>query len=149
MPSPRPQSQRSLGHLASPAPKGGSVSAAARHTALPNPEPIRAAEFKVLRLIEAHPTLSQRDMAEALGLSLGKANYCIRALIDRGWIAACGTRATGKLVTDRYVLTRAGHAARQSAARAYLAQKRAEFGALQAEIAELEQELAGAVPTPR
>lgn len=87
-------------------------------------------------------------MAEALGLSLGKANYCIRALIDRGWIAACDVRPTGKQVGDRYILTRAGRAARDTAARAYLAEKRAEFCALQAEIAELEQELATAAATP-
>jgi EPS-associated MarR family transcriptional regulator len=42
--------------------------------------------YKLLKLIEAEPHLSQRDIAQKMGVSLGKTNYCMKALIDKGFI---------------------------------------------------------------
>ncbi len=42
--------------------------------------------FRVMRLLEDNPQMSQRELAQALGLSLGGVNYCLRALIDKGWV---------------------------------------------------------------
>ncbi|HEY5581515.1 MAG TPA: winged helix-turn-helix transcriptional regulator [Rhodoferax sp.] len=42
--------------------------------------------FKVMRLLQAKPDMSQRQMAKALGLSLGKTNYCVQALLKKGWL---------------------------------------------------------------
>ena len=42
--------------------------------------------YRVLRAIEANPEITQRELAEVLDMSLGKANYCVRALIEKGWI---------------------------------------------------------------
>jgi EPS-associated MarR family transcriptional regulator len=42
--------------------------------------------FRVLRLLEANPTMQQRELADELGVSLGKTNYCLRALLDKGML---------------------------------------------------------------
>ena len=42
--------------------------------------------FRVLRLLEANPKMNQRELAKALGISLGKTNYCIKALLDKGML---------------------------------------------------------------
>ncbi|MEO6746009.1 MAG: winged helix-turn-helix transcriptional regulator, partial [Caldimonas sp.] len=47
-----------------------------------------APELELLRLLEAHPEYSQRQMSNALGVSLGKAHYLLRALLDKGWVKA-------------------------------------------------------------
>ena len=48
--------------------------------------------YKILRLLEADPQMSQRDLAHKLGVSLGKVNYCLRALIEKGWVKAANFR---------------------------------------------------------
>jgi DNA-binding MarR family transcriptional regulator len=50
--------------------------------------PIKGSIYQVLKHLAAHPQATQRDLAKALGLSLGSANFCIRAVIDRGWLKA-------------------------------------------------------------
>jgi len=42
--------------------------------------------YKLLKRLEAHPHISQRELAKELGISLGKVNYCLKALTDKGWI---------------------------------------------------------------
>lgn len=42
--------------------------------------------YKLLKLIEESPQLSQRDIAQKMGISLGKTNYCLKALVGRGFI---------------------------------------------------------------
>ena len=44
--------------------------------------------YKLMKLLEANPQLSQRDVARELGISFGKVNYCVRALMRKGWIKA-------------------------------------------------------------
>ncbi len=54
-------------------------------------EPFRTsseAQLKVLRLIEQQPSISQRRLAAELGISLGKTNYCVKALLNKGWLKA-------------------------------------------------------------
>ena len=52
------------------------------------PIPNQEIHLKVLRHLEGHPDVTQRELAQLLGVSLGKVNYCLKALIDRGWIKA-------------------------------------------------------------
>ena len=52
------------------------------------PDPHAETHLKVLRLLDAVPRLSQRDLAGQLGVSLGKANFCLNALLDRGLLTA-------------------------------------------------------------
>ena len=44
--------------------------------------------YRLLKLLEPNPRLSQREVARELGISLGKVNYCLRALVEKGWIKA-------------------------------------------------------------
>jgi EPS-associated MarR family transcriptional regulator len=44
--------------------------------------------YRVMRLLETKPEITQRDVARELGVSLGKVNYCVRALIQKGWVKA-------------------------------------------------------------
>jgi len=49
--------------------------------------------YKLFNLVEQHPNLSQRDLAKKMGISLGKANNCLRDLMEKGWLKAhCAKR---------------------------------------------------------
>jgi EPS-associated MarR family transcriptional regulator len=61
-----------------------------------------------MKLIEARPEFSQRDLARELGVSLGKANYCLRALVDKGWIKASNFRNSRNKAAYAYLLTPRG-----------------------------------------
>ena len=96
--------------------------------------------LKVLRLLQNNPELSQRDLAQALGVSLGKTNYCVRALVDKGLIKMHNFRSSGNKLAYAYLLTPAGMAAKISLTRDFLLRKRREYEALRREIEELQQE---------
>ena len=99
--------------------------------------------LQLLRLLEANPELSQRALAEKLGLSLGKTNYCIRALIEKGWIKARNFKNSDNKLAYAYALTPKGMRQRGAATLAFLKRKRAEYAALKQEISMLEAEVAG------
>lgn len=108
---------------------------------LPNDVTTTEAHLLVMRLIEAQPELSQREIAAALGISLGKTNYCLRALIAKGFIKARNFRNSGEKIRYLYVLTPLGieHKARLSMA--FLDRKRREYEALRREIEILSREV--------
>jgi MarR family transcriptional regulator, temperature-dependent positive regulator of motility len=99
------------------------------------------AQFQVMRLLASDPTLSQRQLADALGISLGATHYVLRGLIDSGFIKLDRFRGAADKRRYAYVLTPGGLAAKGVIARRFLARKRAEYAALQREIAELGAEL--------
>ena len=66
----------------------------------------RDVHIRVMRLIEANPTVSQRDMARSLGISLGAVNYGLKALIGVGFIKVKNFRASEKRPRNAYVLAR-------------------------------------------
>lgn len=94
----------------------------------------------VIRLIDASPRLSQRKLASSLGVSLGKANYCIRALIEKGFVKAENYRSSSNKLGYLYVLTPSGIAAKAELARYFLARKVREYEALRLEIEQLRKE---------
>ncbi len=102
--------------------------------------PSEESHLKVLRLLEAQPTLSQRELAQALGISLGKANYCMRALLDKGLIKMQNFKNSDNKLGYAYLLTPAGIAARAELTRRFLRQKRQEYDALRREIEQLQRE---------
>ena len=61
--------------------------------------------FKVLRLLEANPNLNQRKLAEALGISLGKTNFCLQALINKGLLKIENFRSNQNKLSYAYLLT--------------------------------------------
>lgn len=97
--------------------------------------------YKILRLLEKDPQLSQRGIADALGVSLGKVNYCLKALIEKGFIKARNFRNSSNKSAYMYYLTPKGidHKARVTAR--FFARKLAEHEALTREIESLRAEV--------
>lgn len=96
--------------------------------------------LKVLRLLESDPSLSQRDLARALGVSLGKTNYCIRALLDKGLIKMQNFRNSRNKQAYAYLLTPAGIKAKADLTRRFLQFKLREYEHLKYEIEQLRRE---------
>lgn len=84
--------------------------------------------------------MSQRELASSLGVSLGKTNYCLRALISKGLVKAENYRKSSNKLAYLYLLTPAGVAAKTALTRQFLAHKVAEYEALRLEIEGLERE---------
>ena len=104
---------------------------------------VTEAHYRVLRALEANPKLSQRQLATELGISVGKANYCIKALIDKGWVKARNFRTSGNKLAYAYLLTPSGIRRKSQLTMRFLEHKRSEFEALQREIAVLSAEVDG------
>lgn len=98
--------------------------------------------FRVMRLLQDNPKLSQRQLADEVGISLGAVNYCLRALIDKGDVKVRNFRAADNKQRYAYILTPKGMARKAAITRRFLARKIAEYEALKAEIAALESEFA-------
>ena len=99
--------------------------------------------LKVLRLLEGNPRLSQREVSEALGVSLGKTNFCLKALIDKGLIKMKIFRKSQNKLAYAYLLTPSGIAEKSALTTRFLQRKMAEYEHLQAEIAALQLEVNG------
>ena len=97
--------------------------------------------LKVLRALEANPELSQRRLAAELGVSLGGANYALKALMERGFVKANNFRKSGRKAAYLYVLTPKGVVEKTSLAAAFLGRKRAEYEVLRQEIEALKGEV--------
>jgi EPS-associated MarR family transcriptional regulator len=101
-----------------------------------------AARLAVLRLLEQRPDMSQRELSETLGLSLGKTHYVLHSLLDRGLVKAGNFRRSGNKLAYAYVLTPTGLREKLHLTRAFLSRKEAEFEQLRHTIAFLRDELA-------
>ena len=97
--------------------------------------------YKLLKLIEANPAIQQREMAKAMGVSLGKANYCLRALVQKGLVKIDNFRRHDNKLAYFYVLTPSGIEARASLTVVFLKHKMAEYEAIRNEIEELRSDL--------
>ncbi|MEM1111403.1 MAG: MarR family EPS-associated transcriptional regulator [Pseudomonadota bacterium] len=97
--------------------------------------------YKLLKLLEENPEASQRDMAAALGVSLGKVNYCLKALIERGHVKAGNFKNSDNKAAYLYLLTPKGVKAKASITVRYLQRKLDEYESLKTEIAELKREV--------
>jgi EPS-associated MarR family transcriptional regulator len=100
------------------------------------------AHFRILRLIEERPEISQRELAGELGVSLGKTHYLLKALLDKGLVKMDNFRRHDNKLAYIYKLTPSGIAAKLSLTREFLQHKEAEYITLHQEIAQLRQELA-------
>lgn len=98
----------------------------------------------MLRLLDQRPELSQRELSEQLGLSLGKAHYVLHSLLDRGLVKAGNFRRSDNKLAYAYVLTPTGLREKMRLTRAFLSRKEAEFEVLRQTIASLRDELADA-----
>lgn len=98
---------------------------------------------KILKKLEEDPTISQRDLARELGISLGKTNYCLRALIQTGLIKANNFKNNRHKSAYMYYLTSKGMTEKARATVRFFDRKVAEYEALRQEIALLKREMQG------
>ena len=106
--------------------------------------PREAAHYRVLRLIEEQPEVSQRKLARALGVSLGKTHYLLKALLDKGLVKANNFRRSDNKLAYAYLLTPSGIAAKLELTRAFLRLQEGEYRAVREEIERLRRELGAA-----
>ena len=108
--------------------------------------------YRLLQALKANPQATQRELAQVLGISLGSTNYCLRALVERGWVKMQNFRKSDNKLAYAYLLTPEGIDAKARIAVRFLKRKRAEFDALKAEIEQLAAEVEREDPasqTPR
>ena len=96
--------------------------------------------YKIFKQIEANPEISQRELACELGISLGKANYCLKALIEKGLLKAGNFRNSKNKKAYVYKLTRKGIEEKANVTLRFLKQKMTEYESLKSEIEFLRQE---------
>jgi len=96
--------------------------------------------YKILKLIEARPEISQRELAKVLGISLGKANFCLKALIEIGLLKATNFKNSQNKLAYMYLLTPNGVEEKSKITLRFLKAKMREYELLQAEISTLLQE---------
>jgi EPS-associated MarR family transcriptional regulator len=97
--------------------------------------------YKLLKVMQANPDLSQRQLAQELGISLGKTNYCVRALVEKGWVKADNFRRSTNKVAYAYLLTPRGIEEKARATVHFLRRKVAEHETLTNEIEQLRDEV--------
>lgn len=97
--------------------------------------------YRLMRLLQANPRLSQRDVARELNISLGRVNYCLKALIDRGWIKVSHFRNSQNKAAYMYLLTPRGFEAKAGLTVRFLKAKLREYENLRTEIEEVRREV--------
>ena len=97
--------------------------------------------MKVLRHLEDNPEVSQRELAEVLGVSLGKTNYCLKALINKGLVKANNFKNNANKRAYLYVLTPKGIETKARVSVSFLKRKMEEYEALKLEIDQLKAEI--------
>lgn len=98
------------------------------------------ARYRILRLLEQNPTINQREIARALGISLGKVNFCLNALIEKGILKASSFLNSRNKRAYAYILTPQGIEEKAQVTIRFLKRKINEYEALQREIADLTEE---------
>ena len=96
--------------------------------------------FRILRLLQENPTSSQRDIANALGISLGGVNYCLNALVEKGHIKMRNFQEANDKRKYVYLLTPKGIAEKTALTGRFLQRKMREYEALKAEIESIQEE---------
>jgi len=96
--------------------------------------------YKLLKLLHENPEMNQREIASALGLSLGKANFCLRALIEKGWIKVGNFSRSSNKKAYVYLLTLRGIEEKAEVTKQFLARKQQEYEDLKVVIEELQNE---------
>jgi EPS-associated MarR family transcriptional regulator len=94
-----------------------------------------------MRLLAQQPSLNQRELARAMGMSLGKTNYLLRELLDKGWIKVQNFRRSDHKLAYAYLLTPSGIRQKVALTRRFLSRKESEFEMLQRVIGDLRAEL--------
>jgi len=107
-----------------------------------------ANQLNLMRLLNDQPAASQREISQRLGLSLGKANYLVRTLLDKGLVKAKNFRRSDNKIAYAYLLTPYGVAEKVRLTKAFLTRKELEFKLLEEEIRSLKIEVSAAAKAP-
>ena len=98
-------------------------------------------EYVILKILKDNPKMTQRQMAKELGLSLGKTNYVVRALVDKGWVKLSNFKRSDNKLGYIYLLTPEGITEKSILAQNFLIRKSEEYNKLKEEIDMLKKEL--------
>lgn len=96
--------------------------------------------FRIMRILQENPDLTQRELADKLGVSVGGLNYCLKALMGKGWVKMQSFSHSKNKFGYVYLLTPSGIAEKASLASHFLKRKMGEYEALKAEIESLRSE---------
>jgi len=98
--------------------------------------------FRVLRLLQDNPEMSQRELAEAVGISVGGTHYVLNALIEKGLVKLGNFTAAEDKRRYAYILTPKGLAQKALITKPFLERKIEEYEALKSEIEQLQRDAA-------
>ncbi len=110
------------------------------HITLISAEKQAMTHFKVMRILQDHPDLTQRELADKLGMSVGGLNYCLHALIDKGFVKMGNFQKSKNKFKYVYLLTPQGIAEKVALTSRFLKRKMEEYDALKVEIEALKVE---------
>ncbi|HZM35507.1 MAG TPA: MarR family EPS-associated transcriptional regulator [Burkholderiales bacterium] len=97
--------------------------------------------YRLLKLLESNPEVSQRQVAEALGISVGKTNFCLRALLDRGLVKVRNFRDSQNKMAYAYYLTPKGAQEKVRTTALFLQRRLKEYQEIEREIEQLKREV--------
>ena len=97
--------------------------------------------YKLIKLIERNPNISQRDLAKEMGISLGKVNYCLKALMNIGWVKAGNFARSDNKLGYAYALTPKGIKEKSVVALRFLKSKQEQYDRLREEILSLQNDV--------
>jgi EPS-associated MarR family transcriptional regulator len=97
--------------------------------------------YRILKAIEDDPTLSQRELASQLGVSLGKANYCLKELVKKGLVKAGNFKSNPNKRVYAYLLTPSGMKEKTKITMRFLQRKMGEYEEIKKEIERLRSEV--------
>lgn len=97
--------------------------------------------YKLLKKLEQNPAMTQRELAQEMGMSLGKANYCLKALVEKGWIKAGNFSRNRNKLQYAYLLTPKGLEEKGRVTLSFLKRKQKEYDQLVEELKALKNEV--------
>lgn len=97
--------------------------------------------YQILKSLQHNPQLSQRELAAAMGISLGKVNFCLKALVDKGWVKVENFKKSQNKLGYAYILTPRGLEEKARVTVSFLKRKQREYDLLVNELEELRKEV--------
>ncbi len=96
--------------------------------------------YQLLKELDTNPDISQRELAKSVGISLGKTNYCLKALVEAGWVKAGNFARSENKMNYAYALTPKGLSEKAAVTVRFLKKKQTQYEQLEQEIVELKKE---------
>jgi EPS-associated MarR family transcriptional regulator len=100
-----------------------------------------ALRYQILKRLQDDPNISQRDLARSLNISLGKVNYCLKGLMEKGWIKARNFKNSKNKLAYAYILTPSGIEEKAKVTARFLKTRVEQYEELEREIEELRNEI--------